>query len=104
MEAGSAPEAIRTAADCPDPIDVVIADVVMPHTNCDRVVAEIRTTHPNLKAVLISGYPEDVLSEYGVDARSHPNFLQKPFTAAQLQAAIREALGTGKARSNGQAR
>lgn len=103
MEAGSAPEAIRAAAASPDPIDLVIADVVMPRTNCDALVAELRNARPNLKTVLISGYPEDMLSQYGVVARSLPNFLQKPFTAEQLRAKIREALGTEKASCYGQA-
>lgn len=103
VEAGSASEAIRTAAGCRDPIDLVITDVVMPQTNCDALVAELQSARPNLKAVLISGYPDDMLSQHGVDARSRPNFLQKPFTAEKLQAKIHEALGTETARCYGQA-
>jgi len=103
MEAGNAPEAIRTATASPDPIDLVITDVVMPRTDCNALVAELQSTRPNLKIILMSGYPEDILSQYGVDARSRPNFLQKPFTGERLQAMIREALGTGKARAYSQA-
>jgi two-component system, cell cycle sensor histidine kinase and response regulator CckA len=100
IEAGSAPEAIRAAAASPDPIDLVIADVVMPRSNCDALVAELRDARPNLQSVLISGYSEDILMQHGVDARRHPNFLQKPFSAGQLRTKIHEALGTETMRTH----
>jgi two-component system, cell cycle sensor histidine kinase and response regulator CckA len=96
IEAGSAPEAMRASAACLDPIDLAITDVVMPRTNCNSLIAELKNARPNLKVVLISGYAEDMLSQYGVDAGS--NFLKKPFTAEQLGAKIQETLGIEKLR------
>ncbi len=101
IEASCAPEAIQSAADWPDPIDLVVADVVMPQTNCDALIQELQRSRPGMKAVLISGYPADMLSHHGVDTRSHPNFLQKPFTAEQLDVKVREVLGIPKARRQG---
>ena len=98
LEAGSAPEAIETAAAYPDPIHLVITDVVMPQTRCDSLISELQGSRPDLKVILMSGYSEDMLSRYGFDPRGRSNFLQKPFTAEQLRAKIGEVLGAEKAR------
>jgi two-component system cell cycle sensor histidine kinase/response regulator CckA len=100
LEAGSAPEAIEVAAAYPGPIDLLLTDVVMPHTNCDVLVARLRADRPDMRVILISGYSAEVLSQYGV-ADSRPNFMPKPFTAEQLTAKIGEMLGIGKCRRGG---
>ena len=101
IEAAGAPEAIQAAAGWTAPIELVITDVVMPQSNCDGLIAQLREARPDLKAVLISGYTEDMLSEYGVDMSSRPNFLRKPFTTEQRRAKVREALGDGEALGGG---
>jgi two-component system, cell cycle sensor histidine kinase and response regulator CckA len=100
LEAGSAPEAIQVAAGYAGRIDLLVTDVVMPHSNCDALIARLRADRPDMKVILISGYSEEVLSQYGV-AESGPNFLPKPFTADQLAAKVGEVLGTGNARHSG---
>ncbi len=92
LQAGSAPEALRIAAAHPDAIDLLITDIVMPDTNCDRFVEELRAARPALKVIYMSGYSQDVLTEHG-RGPSDPNFLQKPFTAEALQRKIRQVLG-----------
>jgi two-component system, cell cycle sensor histidine kinase and response regulator CckA len=101
IEAGNAPEAIQAAAGCQGLIDLVITDVVMPRSNCDGLIAQLQQARPEMKAVLISGYPEEMLNQHGVDARSRPDFLQKPFTSEQLQAKVREVMGAEKAHRQG---
>lgn len=102
IEAGCASEAIG-AARCADPIDLVVTDVVMPQSDCGSLVDQLRQARPELKVLLISGYSEEVLAEYGVDVRSQSNFLQKPFGAAELAGKIREVLTSSKSRCHGQA-
>jgi DNA-binding NtrC family response regulator len=100
LEAGSAPEAIEVAAEYTGRIDLLVTDVVMPHSNCDALVAKLQQDRPEMKVILMSGYSEEVLSEYGV-TESGPNFIPKPFTADQLAAKVSEVLGTIKARHSG---
>lgn len=100
LEAGSAPEAIEVAAAYPGRIDLLLTDVVMPHSNCDDLVARLQADRPDLKVILISGYSEDVLSQYGVN-ESRPNFMPKPFTADKLAAKISEVLGNRQCRHGG---
>jgi two-component system cell cycle sensor histidine kinase/response regulator CckA len=92
LEAGSAPEAIQVAGAHPGRIDLLLTDVVMPQTNCDDLVSQLQTNRPEMKVILVSGYSDDVLRQYGVN-ESVSNFLPKPFTAEKLAAKIREVLG-----------
>ena len=41
--------------------------------------------------LFISGYPDDVISEFGLDG-STITFLQKPFTPAQLRETVADLL------------
>jgi DNA-binding NtrC family response regulator len=100
LEAGSAPEALGLAASYPHTIHVLITDVVMPQTNCDRFVEQLLERCPGLKVIYISGYSEDMLSRYGV-SHSRPNFMQKPFSADKLAEKIREVLGTRRTHAAG---
>jgi two-component system cell cycle sensor histidine kinase/response regulator CckA len=100
LEAGSAPEAIQVAAAHAGRIDLLLTDVVMPQTNCDDLVARLQANRPEMKVILVSGYSDDVLSQYGVN-ESGPNFLPKPFTAEKLAAKIREVLGNHQCRTGG---
>ncbi len=100
LEAGSAPEALNLAASYEPAIDVLITDVVMPQTNCDRFVDQIRESRSDLKVIYISGYAEDMLERYGVE-QSRPNFIQKPFSADKLAEKIREVLGQNQSRRAG---
>ncbi len=100
LEAGSAPEALDLAASYEPAIDVLITDVVMPQTNCDRFVDQLLESRSELKVIYISGYAEDMLERYGVE-QSRPNFIQKPFSAEKLAEKIREVLGEGQRRRAG---
>jgi CheY-like chemotaxis protein len=97
LEAGSAPQALELAASYSGVIDILITDVVMPQTNCDRFVEQLSQARDGIKVIFISGYSEDMLSRYGVE-QSRPNFIQKPFSAEQLAAKIREVLGGTRSR------
>jgi CheY-like chemotaxis protein len=99
IDAASAPEALAAAEAEAGPINLVIADVVMPQSNCDELVDRLRAARPGLKALLISGYPEETLQEHGVDPHKRPSFLQKPFTVEQLHAKIREIVEASGSRA-----
>jgi two-component system cell cycle sensor histidine kinase/response regulator CckA len=72
------------------PIDLVLCDVVLPGRGGHEVVEAIRRLRPEVRALFVSGHARDVAARMGATA-DHP-FLQKPFSAAELNAAVREAL------------
>jgi DNA-binding NarL/FixJ family response regulator len=46
---------------------------------------------PDLKVVVMSGYPDDVVERLGLPERPR-NFIQKPLTARDLARRVREVL------------
>ena len=88
---GSGPDAVAAGQTPQHPIDLLIADVVMPGLSGPEVAEQLRRTHPRLRVLFLSGYashtalPEKVLAEPAA-------FLQKPFTIEALMAKVRERL------------
>jgi CheY-like chemotaxis protein len=84
-------EALELAAQHAGKIQLLITDVVMPEMNGSDLAARILPLSPGLKHLFMSGYTADVIAQQGIIDRGL-NFLQKPFTIAQLAAKVREAL------------
>ncbi len=99
LEAGNAPEALAVVESNGGPIDLLITDVVMPQTNCDQFVEQLRARIPGLKTIYMSGYSDEILSGHGV-ARPNGNFIQKPFSAGTLVRKIREVFGESSRPAN----
>jgi DNA-binding response OmpR family regulator len=58
-----------------------------------KVLAEeLRAHWPAIKVLFMSGYPNEVLLQHGF-MNDEVNYLEKPFTPAQLAAKIRELIG-----------
>jgi PAS domain S-box-containing protein len=90
-EAGGGTDALCRAEDPAQRIDILVADMVMPGMLGNEVVARVRAIRPDLPALFISGYAEQVLDFHGIPAPSH-DILQKPFTEAALLRRVRRAL------------
>jgi two-component system cell cycle sensor histidine kinase/response regulator CckA len=90
-EAGGGADALRRAADPAQRIDLLISDMVMPGMLGNEVVERVRAIRPDLPALFISGYAEQVLDFHGIPAPNH-DILQKPFTEAALLRRVRRAL------------
>ena len=89
LAAGSPDEAIRVAAESVAEIHLLMTDVVMPGMNGRDLAATLLSLYPHLKRLFTSGYTADVIARHGVlEAGMH--FLQKPFSADDLAAKIRE--------------
>mgnify|MGYP001272989460 FL=1 len=72
--------------------DLALIDYVMPEMNGGEFLEQLRHDHPNLKAIMITGFgmPEAVL----VAMRKRVcDFIAKPFSIADLKAAVSTALG-----------
>jgi signal transduction histidine kinase/CheY-like chemotaxis protein len=91
LEACDGQTALTVAESFPDPIHLVLSDVIMPGMAGAELVDQLHRHRPGLKAIFMSGYRGDELASRGVDA-SRVVFVQKPFSAAELQRCVREAL------------
>ncbi len=70
-----------------DAFDVLITDLVMPTMNGRALADAVLARHPTTRVLLISGYSDDEVARYGIERGTYA-FLAKPFTRAQLQAAV----------------
>jgi len=91
LTAATPSEALQRAAAHPQPIDLLITDVIMPEMNGHQLAAEIALSHPQIRRLFISGYPVDFITHRAVlDEREQ--ILLKPFSFHQLAEAVRRAL------------
>jgi len=69
-----------------EPVHLILSDVVLPGESGVELVEKMRSVNPELKAVFMSGYSDEVLAHPDVCKvlDSGEAFLQKPFTIADL--------------------
>jgi PAS domain S-box-containing protein len=91
IAAPSAEVAIELWESSSRPLDLLLTDVVMPNMNGRALAEHLMTRLPDLRVLYISGYTDDDVMRRGVRTLETA-FLQKPFTPAQLTAAVRRAL------------
>jgi len=90
-EAEDGPVAVGRAEDPAQRIDLLVTDMVMPEMLGGEVVERIRAIRPDLPALFISGYAQQVLDFHGMPSADR-DILQKPFTEAALLRRVRLAL------------
>lgn len=91
LAAAGPAEALRLAAGHQGQVDLLLTDVVMPGMNGRDLAEALRERHPRARHLFMSGYTADVIAHQGVLADGI-HFVQKPFTAEALAAAVRAAL------------
>ncbi|HKB36008.1 MAG TPA: PAS domain S-box protein [Gemmataceae bacterium] len=91
LEAANGDEALRVAAAHPGQIDLLIADVVMPHLSGREVAERLQELFPRLGVLFLSGYADDDVVRHGI-LEDQVAFLQKPFTPAALAQKVRQVL------------
>ncbi|MEU4625153.1 response regulator [Actinoplanes sp. NPDC023801] len=85
----SGPDALAVHAD--EGCDLLIADVVMPDMSGPRLAEILRRTHPQLPVLYVSGYIDGILGPNRL-CTPETDVIEKPFTAAELLAAVNKAL------------
>ena len=86
LEANDATEALKVAREHRGPIDLLVSDVVMPgRMNGIEMAAQLSHAHPEMRVVLMSGYPPEAVTMEPVW-----RFIQKPFGVSE----IRERIGS----------
>ncbi len=91
IAATSPVEAIRLAGRGNETIHLLMTDVVMPGTNGRELAEKIRSLHPDIKCLFVSGYTSNVIGHQGVlDEGVH--FIQKPFSMRDLSEVLQQVL------------
>jgi PAS domain S-box-containing protein len=94
LEASHGQEALLLFQQQPEPIHLLVTDVVMPGGLNGRELAErLKPLYPDLKVLFMSGYTNEAIVHHGV---LEPGlfFLQKPFTPYVLIKKVRDVLDT----------
>jgi signal transduction histidine kinase len=91
LESAKGDEAIRLAQTFPEPVQLVLADVILPEMSGPEVVSHIRQARPGIPALFISGYTDEAVLRHGI-VEPGGMFLSKPFMPADLARKVREAL------------
>jgi DNA-binding NtrC family response regulator len=91
LEACDGEEALRVSAAWPEPIHLLVTDLVMPRTGGLELAERLVPRRPGMKVLFMSGYTDDALAHQTITQSGKP-FLQKPFAPAALAAKVREVL------------
>jgi PAS domain S-box-containing protein len=91
IEARHGADALRIVEAGDRAVDLVITDVVMPEMGGRELVERLRTRHPGIKVLFMSGYSERAVASDGVMPPG-TGFVEKPFTIEQLTRRTRELL------------
>jgi DNA-binding NtrC family response regulator len=88
--AASAAEALQACSNCSMPVDLLVADVVLPGMNGPKLAEHLEARHPSARILLMSGYPQQLaLCELSGGNRK---YLAKPFSIRSLLRTVRDAL------------
>ncbi len=83
--------ALQIARSYPEPIHLLLTDVVMPRMNGRELAEAFERHRPETRVLFASGYTDDASLLHGIRT-DELSFLHKPFTATQLLQRVRGAL------------
>jgi two-component system, cell cycle sensor histidine kinase and response regulator CckA len=92
VEAASPADALELVAGLDRSPDLLLTDVVMPGMSGKELSDRLRESIPGLPVLFMSGYTDNVMDRYGLDAAGD-SLLHKPFNASQLLGAVQDVLG-----------
>lgn len=93
IEAEDGVDAVKKFNNNSDIIKMVIFDIIMPRKNGRDAFLEIRKQYPDIKAIFVSGYTGEFLTEEGI-LEEGLHFLPKPVVPWILLEKVQEVLGT----------
>jgi len=74
-------------AEGPDPIDLLVTDMMMPEMNGDEVARRLRQKHPALRVLYCTGYCDRLFDEKGTMWEDEA-FIEKPCSPRALLEAV----------------
>ena len=94
--AESGQQAIDLLDRTPEPIDLLLTDVVMPGMSGLELAQIVESRRPGIAILFMSGYTGDTFERLGLDI-AEIGLLRKPFTAVELGQRIRQRLAQASA-------
>ncbi len=91
VSAADGEAALALAQSHPDPIDMLITDVVLPGMNGRELAERLKAERPGLHVLFTSGYTQDVIAGQGVLEHGMA-YIAKPYTPGELSAKVQEIL------------
>ncbi len=91
LRAKNGVEALQIAGDLSNPLDLLVADVVLPDLGGVELAGRLAATRPDLRVLYASGHPAEVAQVCGIEERK-VEVLQKPYGRRGLLSAIRAVL------------
>lgn len=91
LDAPNGKEALEICESYPDPIDLMLTDLVMPGISGIELKKRVSIARPGLRVLLMSGYTDESLTLEG-DLDTEEDFIEKPFTPESITLKIREVL------------
>ena len=91
LEAASGDEALALQAHHPEPIDLLLTDVIMPGMSGPELVAKLRSRRPRMAILFMSGYDNELVDKKSLE--NSASFLPKPFSPRTLLNRIAALLG-----------
>lgn len=90
LEASDGVSALELAANYPAPIDLLVADLVMPRLDGMRLAEQLQAARPGVKVLFLTGVDEQALEGW----RLHPGSaaIRKPFQLIEFEKAVRSTL------------
>ncbi len=93
LATASGEEALALCESHPDPIHLLVTDVVMPQMSGPELARRMREIRPGVAVLYVSGYSLDAFAQRSLPEPDAP-LLQKPFSLEGLTGAVRDALDT----------
>ena len=90
LEASDGAEALRLFDAQGEQVDLVLADVVLPGIGGPETVKQLRRKRQDFKVLYMSGYPDTVVANYGVEDGA--DLIRKPFSPKLLAERVRAIL------------
>jgi len=91
IEARSGADALQIYEGDQEGIDLVLTDLIMPGMGGHELVERLRTRHPELRVLFMSGYADKAVTSNGA-VRKGTAYLEKPFSVELLMQRLREVL------------
>jgi len=91
LAASTPGKAIGIAEHFSEKIHLLMTDVIMPEMNGRDLASRLKSSHPGMKRLFMSGYTANVIAHHGVLEKGI-HFIQKPFSRSEVAAKVREAL------------
>ncbi|HKU28251.1 MAG TPA: ATP-binding protein [Candidatus Sulfotelmatobacter sp.] len=91
IQASSAEQGLKIADAFPEPIHLLLTDVIMPGMSGRQLAERIQQKRPQTKIIYMTGYTDDMVVQHKV-LEPGVNMLQKPFTRLELARKVRSTL------------